>query len=104
LGSVLNVVLAAAVVIVFVIFMLIQREDLRDRLIRLLGAGRVNVTTQALDEAGQRVSRYLSALLAVNIVYGFIAGIGLYFIGIPNPLLWGMMASLLRYIPYLGVW
>ena len=104
LGSVLNVVLTAAIVIVFVIFMLIQREDLRDRFIRLLGAGSVNVTTQALDEAGQRVSRYLLALLGVNIVYGVVAGIGLYFIGVPNPLLWGLMAGLLRYVPYLGIW
>ncbi len=83
---------------------MIQREDLRDRLIRLLGAGRVNVTTQALDEAAQRVSRYLLALLGVNIVYGLVAGIGLYFIGVPNPLLWGLMAGLLRYVPYLGIW
>jgi len=104
LGSVLNVVLTAAIVIVFVIFMLIQREDLRDRLIRLLGAGSVNVTTQALDEAAQRVSRYLLALLGVNIVYGLVAGIGLYFIGVPNPLLWGLLAGLLRYVPYLGIW
>ena len=104
LGSALNVVLTAAIVIVFVVFMLIQREDLRDRLIRLLGAGRVNVTTQALDEAGQRVSRYLLALLGVNIVYGVVVGIGLYFIGVPNPLLWGLLAGLLRYIPYLGIW
>jgi len=104
LGSVLNVVLTTAIVIVFVIFMLIQREDLRDRLIRLLGSGQVNTTTQALDEAGQRVSRYLLALLGVNIVFGLIAGVGLYFIGVPNPLLWGMMAALLRYIPYLGIW
>jgi len=104
LGSVLSVVLTALIVIVFVVFMLIQREDLRDRLIRLLGAGRVNVTTQALDEAAQRVSRYLLALLGVNIVYGLVAGIGLYFIGVPNPLLWGLMAGLLRYVPYLGIW
>ena len=54
--------------------------------------------------AGQRVSRYLLALLGVNIVYGLVAGIGLYFIGVPNPLLWGLMAGLLRYIPYLGIW
>ncbi len=104
LGSVFNVVLTVAIVIVFVIFMLIQREDLRDRLIRLLGAGSVNVTTQALDEAAQRVSRYLLALLGVNIVYGVVAGIGLYFIGVPNPLLWGLLAGLLRYVPYLGIW
>jgi len=87
-GSVLSILLTAAIVIVFVIFMLIQREDLRDRLIRLLGAGRVNMTTQALDEAAERVSRYLVALLMINIIYGFLTGIGLYFIGVPNPILW----------------
>jgi len=104
LGSLLNILLTASIVVVFVIFMLIQREDLRDRLIRLLGAGRVNITTQALDEAAERVSRYLLAQLVVNLVYGLLAGIGLYFIGVANPILWGMLAALLRYIPYLGIW
>src|SRR5882724_9121750 len=104
LGSVLDLVLTAGIVVVFVIFLLIQREDLRDRLLRLLGAGRVNLTTQALDEAGHRVSRYLLALTIINLIYGLMAAIGLYFIGVPNPLLWGIMASLLRFIPYLGIW
>ncbi len=104
LGSVFNILVTAGIVVVFVIFMLIQREDLRDRLIRLMGAGRVNVTTKALDEAADRVSRYLVAQLVVNLVFGTLVGIGLYFIGIENPILWGMFAALLRYIPYLGVW
>jgi hypothetical protein len=104
LGSVLNGVLMALIVIVFVLFMLIQREDLRDRLIRLVGAGQVQVTTQALDEAAQRLSRYLLAQLAVNVSFGTLAGAGLYFIGVPDPLLWGLVAMLLRYIPYLGIW
>ena len=104
LGSVFSLVLVAGIVTVFVIFMLIQREDLRDRLIRLIGAGRVNVTTQALDEAADRVSRYLLALFIVNVGFGTLVGIGLYFIGVPNPLLWGIFAMLLRYVPYLGVW
>src|SRR5207249_4851870 len=104
IGSVFNVVLMAGIVTVFVIFMLIQREDLRDRFIRLIGAGQVNVTTQALDEAAERVSRYLLALFVVNIAFGTLVGIGLHFIGVPNPLLWGIFAALLRYVPYLGVW
>jgi predicted PurR-regulated permease PerM len=104
LGSLLGMVLTAVIVVVFVIFMLLQREDLRDRFIRLLGSRRLNVTTRALDEAGDRVSRYLLALLAVNTVYGVLAGIGLYFMGIPNPILWGVLAALFRYIPYLGIW
>jgi predicted PurR-regulated permease PerM len=104
LGSVLNLVMTALIVVVFVIFMLIQREDLRDRLIRLLGAGRVNVTTKALDEAASRVSRYLATQLVVNLVYGALVGIGLFFVGVANPLLWAILAVLLRYIPYLGIW
>jgi predicted PurR-regulated permease PerM len=104
LGSVLNIVLMMGVVVVLVIFMLIQREDLRDRLIRLIGAGKVNVATQALDDASERVSRYLLAQLIVNIAYGMLAGLGLYFLRVPDPLLWGIVAALLRYIPYLGIW
>jgi len=104
LGPVLNVFLMAGIVIVFVIFMLLQREDLRDRLIRLVGSGKVNLTTQALDDAGDRLGRYLLAQLFINIIYGVLVGIGLYFIGVPNPVLWGTLATLLRYIPYLGIW
>jgi len=104
LGSVLNGVLMALIVIVFVVFFLIQREDLRDRLIRLVGAGDVQLTTQALDDAAQRLSRYLLAQLVINVAFGTLAGIGLYFIGVPDPLLWGIVATLLRYIPYLGIW
>lgn len=104
LGSVLNVVLMAAIVVVFVIFILIQREDLRDRVIRLAGARRVNMTTNVLDDAAQRVSRYLVAQLLINFCYGFLVGVGLFFAGVPNPILWGCLAVLLRYIPYLGIW
>jgi predicted PurR-regulated permease PerM len=104
LGSVVSVLVTAVIVIVFVIFMLFQQEDLRDRVIRLVGAGRVNATTKALDEAGARVSRYLLAQLIINSVYGLLAGIGLYALGVPNPVLWGITAALFRYIPYLGIW
>ncbi|MGB8170723.1 MAG: AI-2E family transporter [Chthoniobacteraceae bacterium] len=92
----------AAIVIVFVIFMLLEREDLRDRVIHLVGRGRLQVTTQALDDAGQRVSRYLLAQLVVNVTYGIPIGLGLYFIGIPNAVLWGCLAAILRFVPYLG--
>jgi predicted PurR-regulated permease PerM len=104
IGSMLDAVLMALIVIVFVIFMLFQREDLRDRLIRLVGAGQIKVTTQALDDAGQRLSRYLLAQLVVNVAFGTLAGIGLYFIGVPDPILWALVAMLLRYVPYLGIW
>jgi predicted PurR-regulated permease PerM len=104
LGSVFGVLVTAAIVIVFVIFMLIQQDDLRDRLIRLAGARRVNMTTNVLDDAAHRVSRYLLAQFVVNAGYGLLTGTVLYFIHVPNPLLWGMMAAIFRYVPYLGIW
>lgn len=104
LGSVVDLSLMSGIVIVFVIFMLIQREDLRDRIIRLAGETRVNLTTQVLDDAARRVSRYLLAQLGLNVLFGVIATIGLAIIGVPNPLLWGMLATVLRYVPYLGIW
>jgi len=104
LGSMVNILLEAAIVIVFVIFLLIQREDLRDRLIRVVGASKLHVTTQALDDATHRVSRYLQAQLFINVVFGIAAGIGLYFLRVPNPWLWAMVAALFRYVPYLGIW
>jgi len=94
----------AAVVIVLVLFLLIERQDLRDRFIHLVGRGRLNVTTQAIDDAAGRVSRYLGAQLAVNVTYGVPIGVGLYFIGIPNAVLWGLLAIILRFIPYIGPW
>lgn len=94
----------AAIVIVLVVFMLIGREDLRDRMIHLAGRGRLRVTTAALDEAGQRVSRYLLAQLIVNATYGVPVAVGLYFIGIPNAALWGLLTIVLRFLPYIGPW
>src|SRR6185369_8889849 len=79
----------AALVLVLVICMLFQREDLRNRLIRLIGQGRISATTRAMDDAGHRVSRYLFMQLLVNVTYGTVVGIGLYFIGVPNAALWG---------------
>jgi predicted PurR-regulated permease PerM len=94
----------AAVVSVLVIFMLLGREDFRDRIIHLVGRGRLHVTTQALDDAGRRVSRYLLAQLVVNTCYGIPIGVGLYFLGIPNAVLWGFLATMLRFVPYVGPW
>jgi hypothetical protein len=89
-------------VLVFVIFMLLEREDLRDRLIRLVGADDLHRTTEAMDEAGARVSRYLLMQLIINIAYGIPVAIGLWLIGVPNPILWGVLATVLRFIPYVG--
>ena len=92
----------AGIVVVLVIFMLIQREDLRDRFIGLVGTTRMNVTVQALDDAGGRISRYLLMQFLINVAYGFPVGIGLYFIGVPNAFLWGVLATALRFVPYIG--
>ena len=89
-------------VMIFVIFILLQREDLRDRLIRLAGVRDLQRTTKALDDAAMRVSRYLVMQTIVNASYAVPIGIGLWLIGVPNPILWGMLAMLLRFVPYIG--
>ncbi len=104
LGPLLEPLGTAAIVIVFVVAMLFQREELRDRFIRVISAGRLNLATQALDDAARRVNRYLTMQLVVNATYGIPVGIGLHLIGIPNSLLWGVLATLLRFIPFLGPW
>jgi predicted PurR-regulated permease PerM len=103
-GSVLEPLATAFIVVIFVVFMLLSREDLRDRVLRLAGSGRLYVTTQLLDDAARRVSRYLRMQLAVNALYGTLVGIGLLVIGIPHALVWAVMAMLLRFVPYVGAW
>jgi predicted PurR-regulated permease PerM len=90
------------IIIVFVIFFLMQREDLRDRLIRLAGSTDLHRTTVAIDDAGQRLSRYLLAQSALNASFGVTIGVGLALIGVPNPVLWGILAAVLRFVPYIG--
>jgi len=92
----------AGMVLIFAVFMLIEREDLRNRLFRLVGLGQLNVMTQALDDAAQRVSRYLFMQFLVNAGFGTLFAIGLYFIGVPHPVLWGVLAGILRIVPYVG--
>ena len=92
----------AAIVFVVAIFILLQREDLRDRIIRLFGSNDLHRTTAALDDAGYRLGRYYLSLLLVNTCFGCVIGAGLFFIGVPSPILWGIMAGLLRFIPYIG--
>jgi predicted PurR-regulated permease PerM len=103
-GSLLSPLGTAAIVIVYVVFFLFDWQSLRDRFIHLVGRGRLRIATQAIDDAARRVSRYLGAQLLVNATYGVPVGIGLYFIGIPNAPLWGLLAIVLRFIPYLGPW
>jgi predicted PurR-regulated permease PerM len=102
LGPLVAPIGTAGIVLVFVIFMLLQREDLRDRLIRLVGSNDLHRTTEAMTEAANRVSRYLLMQLLINVLYGIPVGIGLFFIGVPNPILWGLLATVLRFIPYVG--
>jgi predicted PurR-regulated permease PerM len=92
----------AAIVMIFTLFMLIKREDLRNRAIRLAGRGQLNLMTQALDDAGRRLSRYLLLQCLVNAGYGLLFGAVLSLIGVPHALLWGAFASLLRFVPYVG--
>jgi predicted PurR-regulated permease PerM/methylmalonyl-CoA mutase cobalamin-binding subunit len=103
-GTLLEVLGSTGIVIVLVVFFLVRREDLRDRFIRLVGQGQVTVTTQALEDAATRVSRYLSMQFLINVSFGVPVAIGLYFIGVPNAILWGILATALRFIPYIGPW
>ncbi len=92
----------AGIVFIFTAFMLLKREDLRNRLLRLAGLGQLNRMTQAIDDASGRISRYLLMLFLVNTSFGTLFGLGLYCIGVPNPLLWGVVAAILRIVPYVG--
>jgi len=92
----------AVIVVVFTAVMLIKREDLRNRLLRLAGRRQLNLATQAFDDAAQRVSRYLRLQFVVNTTLGSLMAIGLYLIGVPSALLWGVLAGLLRFVPYIG--
>ncbi len=89
---------------VLLIFMLLEREALRDRVVHLLGHGRLYVTTVALDEAAKRISRVLASQLLANTIYGSSVGLGLWLIGVPNAMMWGMLGVILRFIPYAGAW
>ncbi|MDB5405702.1 MAG: putative permease [Rhodospirillales bacterium] len=101
-GPLLQPLATTGIVIIFVIFVLLQREDLRDRFIRLAGRADLHRTTDALDEAAQRISRYLLVQVAINTCFGILIGGGLWLIGAPNPVLCGIVAMLLRFVPYVG--
>jgi predicted PurR-regulated permease PerM len=90
------------IIVIFVIFILIQREDLRNRLIRLAGSRDLQRTTAALDDAAARLSRLFLNQLLINTSFGILIGVGLWLIGIPSPILWGILAAVLRFVPYIG--
>ena len=90
------------IVLIVAVFILMQREDLRDRMIRLFGSNDLQRTTMALDDAGRRLGKYYVAQLAINAAFGLVTGIGLWLIGVPSPALWGVLSALLRFVPYIG--
>jgi predicted PurR-regulated permease PerM len=103
LEPVVSPLATAGIVFIVSIFILLQREDLRDRLIRLFGSGDLHRTTLALDDAARRLSSYFITQLSINAAFGVVIGAGLAVIGVPSPILWGTLAMMLRFVPYIGV-
>ena len=101
LGRIAEPVTTAGIVLLFVILILLDRDDLRDRLLRLVG-GNLHVATDALDEASERIGKYLRMQFIVNISYGVPLAVGLWFIGVPGAILWGVLGAIMRFVPYLG--
>ena len=104
IGSILEPLATGGLVLVLLIFILLEREELRTRLLQLFGSGTLAVTTKALDEAATRVSRYLLRMSGVNFLFACGVAGGLAAIGVPYALLWGALAGMLRFIPYVGIW
>jgi predicted PurR-regulated permease PerM len=102
LEPILSPLATLAIVLIVTIFILIWQEDLRDRLIRLFGSNDLHRTTLAIDDATHRLTRYFLTQAAVNASFGLFIGVGLFFIGVPSPVLWGLLAALLRFVPYVG--
>jgi predicted PurR-regulated permease PerM len=102
LAPIVSPLATTGIVFVVSIFIQLQQEDLRDRFIRLIGSGDLHRTTVAMDDAAHRLSRYFLAQLSVNAGFGCVIGFGLALIGVPSPVLWGVMAMLLRFVPYIG--
>lgn len=101
-GPVLHPLATTGLILIFTIFILMQREDLRNRAIRLIGPGDLRRTTAAIDDATSRLSKFFLAQLALNIAFGLVIGLGLGFIGVPSPTLFGVLAAILRFVPYIG--
>jgi predicted PurR-regulated permease PerM len=101
-GPLLRPLTVAGIVLVFVVFILLQREDLRDRIIRLFGTRDLQRSTAALNDAAYRLSRFFLTQLALNTAFGATICLGLFAIGVPNAILWGMVAALMRFVPYIG--
>jgi predicted PurR-regulated permease PerM len=102
ISPLLHPLATTGIIVIFVIFILLQREDLRNRLIRLAGAHDLQRTTAALDDAARRLSRLFLIQLLLNGSFGVVIGVGLWLIGIPSAILWGLLAAVLRFVPYIG--
>ncbi|GBU18518.1 MULTISPECIES: AI-2E family transporter [Methylobacterium] len=102
LSPIVHPLATAGIMFVVLMFILMQREDLRDRLIRLAGSNDLHRTTVAMDDAARRLSRYFVVQVGLNAAFGLVIGVGLYFIGVPNPVLWGIFSALMRFVPYIG--
>jgi predicted PurR-regulated permease PerM len=102
LSPLIHPLTTTGIIAIFVIFILLQREDLRNRLIKLAGSHDLQKTTAALDDAATRLSRLFLMQLAVNASFGVVIGVGLWVIGVPSPILWGILAAILRFVPYIG--
>lgn len=104
LARVLHPLISAGIVVVFSVFILLKREDLRNRFIRLIGERDMHVTTPALDEAARRVSRYLAMQVLTNTGAAMLVAMGLFFLGVTNAIMWGILIGVLRFVPYIGIW
>ncbi|MDB5394146.1 MAG: family transporter [Rhodospirillales bacterium] len=102
LSPVLSPLATFGIVFVVTVFALLQRDDLRNRLIRLIGSDDIQRTTLAIDDGGRRLSRYFVTQLIINTIFGIVIGVGLLIIGVPNPVLWAVLSGLLRFVPYVG--
>jgi len=103
-GSVWVPIETAGIVLVVLIFVLLEHEALRDRFIRIAGGSDIRLTTLAINDAGERLSRYFVSQFAVNLGVGLMVWVGLSLIGLPHPLLWAALAAVLRFVPYVGIW
>jgi len=102
LSPILSPLATMGIVLLVAVFILMQQEDLRDRFIRLFGSSDLHRTTAAMDDAAARLSKYFLTQLALNAAFGVVIGLGLLIIGVPNPVLWGIIAALMRFVPYVG--
>ena len=104
LGPILSPLGTTALVLVVAVFILLQEDDLRDRMIRLFGSSDLHRTTLAMNDAARRLSKYFLTQLAINTGFGLLIAAGLYLLHVPSPALWGLIATLLRFVPYVGVY